>query len=89
MHTERDLIAFSNGVLHRTTKEFTEHSPHNLLTYALPYDYQPLATCEPIINWLLDMNKGDIQVVELLRAFLYGMVTGRNKEYQKFLELVE
>ena len=81
------IIPFRNGVLDIAKKELLPHSPTNYFTWSLPYDYNPLATGEPIKKWLLEMMQGDESLVELIRAYLYGVVTGR-ADWQKFLELI-
>ena len=81
------LVPMKNGVLNPKTYEFKPHAPGNRLTWCLPYEYNPAATCEPILDWLLEMTQGDPNLVNLLRAILYGVVTGK-AEWQKYLELI-
>ncbi|MGK7881658.1 MAG: phage/plasmid primase, P4 family [Crocosphaera sp.] len=85
-HSQKGLIPFRNGVLDIETKELWPHSPTNYLTWCLPYDHNPLASCNPIKQWLLDMMEGDASLVNLVRAYLHGIVTGR-ADWQKFLAL--
>ncbi|NQZ61951.1 phage/plasmid primase, P4 family, partial [Crocosphaera sp.] len=85
-HSQKGLIPFRNGVLDIETKELWPHSPTNYLTWCLPYDYNPLAGCNPIKQWLLEMMGGDEKLVNLIRAYLHGIVTGR-ADWQKFLTL--
>ncbi len=47
----------------------------------------PLLTCDPIVDWLTTMCGGDLDLVKLMRAYLYGIVTGRT-DWQKYLELI-
>ncbi|MDJ0583199.1 phage/plasmid primase, P4 family [Crocosphaera sp.] len=86
-NAHKGLIPFKNGVLHIETRDLCPHSPSNYFTWCLPYDYNPLATGEPIKQWLLEMMQGDESLVELIRAYLHGVVTGR-ADWQKFLELI-
>ena len=81
------LLPLLNGVLDLKTKELLPHSPDNKLTWCVPYEYNPLATSELIQNWLLTMCGGDRDLVQLMRAYLLGIVTGRT-DWQKYLELV-
>jgi putative DNA primase/helicase len=81
------LLPLLNGVLDLKTKKLLPHSPENRLTWCLPYNYNILATCEPIQDWLLEMCRGDRDLVQLMRAYLLGIVTGRT-DWQKYLELV-
>ncbi|EAZ89497.1 phage/plasmid primase, P4 family [Crocosphaera chwakensis] len=85
-HSQKGLIPFRNGVLDIETKELWPHSPTNYLTWCLPYDFNPLASCNPIKQWLLEMMEGDATLVNLIRAYLHGIVTGR-ADWQKFLAL--
>ncbi|WP_107667543.1 phage/plasmid primase, P4 family [Cyanothece sp. BG0011] len=86
-NAHKGLIPFKNGVLDIETRDLWPHSPTNYFTWSLPYDYNPLATGEPIKQWLLEMMQGDESLVELVRAYLHGVVTGR-ADWQKFLELI-
>jgi putative DNA primase/helicase len=81
------LLPLLNGVFDLETKKLLPHSPENKLTWCLPYEYNPIFTCEPIEEWLLTMCQGDRQLLELLRAYLLGIVTGRT-DWQKYLELI-
>ena len=81
------LLPLLNGVLDLETRELLPHSPENKLTWCLPYEYNPLASCQPIQEWLLTMCGGDRDLVQLMRAYLLGIVTGRT-DWQKYLELV-
>ncbi|MGK7885897.1 MAG: phage/plasmid primase, P4 family [Crocosphaera sp.] len=85
-NSQKGLIPFRNGVLDLETRELSPHSPQNYLTWSLPYDYNPLAQCNPIKQWLLEMLEGDETLVNLIRAYLHGIVTGR-ADWQKFLAL--
>jgi putative DNA primase/helicase len=81
------LLPLLNGVLDLETKKLLPHSPENRLTWCLPYNYNILASCEPIQEWLLTMCGGDRALVELMRAYLLGILTGRT-DWQKYLELI-
>ena len=81
------LLPMLNGVLDLETRKLLPHSPSNRLTWCLPYEYNVLATCEPIQQWLLTMCGGDRSLVQLMRAYLLGIVTGRT-DWQKYLELI-
>ena len=81
------LLPMRNGVLDLKTLELLPHQPAYHLTSALPYDYNPLATCEPIQQWLLNCQDGDAARVELLRATFKAIVTGR-VDLQKFSEFL-
>ncbi len=80
------FIPLLNGVLEPETKILSPHAPGYRLTWCLPYEYNPLATCTPIQEWLLETVSGDLAQVELLRAYLGATVLGRT-DLQRFLEL--
>ncbi len=86
-NSQKGLIPFRNGVLDVQTRELFPHKPENYLTWCLPYDYNPKEECDPIKQWLLEMMGGDESLVELIRAYLHGIVTGRS-DWQRFLELI-
>ena len=81
------LLPLLNGVLDLSTRKLIPHSPQHRLTWCLPYSYTILATCDPIQEWLLEMCGGDEQLVQLMRAYLLGVVTSR-VDWQKYLELI-
>ena len=81
------LLPLLNGVLDLSTRQLIPHSPQHRLTWCLPYSYTILATCDPIQEWLLQMCGGDEQLVQLMRAYLLGVVTSR-VDWQKYLELI-
>lgn len=84
-------IGFTNGVL--VDGELRPHAPTNYVLNALPYPYDPAATCEPVKQWLRwavreeDGDDGDRDVVHVLRCFLHAIVNGR-ADFQVFLEIL-
>ncbi len=81
------LLPLLNGVLDLSTKQLIPHAPGYHLTWCLPYAYNPTISCAPIIDWLTDTCGGDLDLVQLMRAYLLGVVTGRT-DWQKYLELI-
>ncbi|WP_052055874.1 phage/plasmid primase, P4 family [Myxosarcina sp. GI1] len=81
------LLPLRNGVLNLETKKLLPHAPEHKLTWCLPYSYNHLLTCYPIQQWLNQMCRGDEDLVQLMRAYLRGVVTGRS-DWQKYLELI-
>ncbi len=81
------LLPLLNGVLDLKTKKLIPHAPGHRLTWCLPYAYNPLISCDPIVDWLSDTCGGDRDLVQLMRAYLLGVVTGRT-DWQKYLELI-
>ena len=57
------------------------------LTQQLPYDYDPGATCEPIIQWLKETQDGNWGRVQVLRAWLRAVLLSAS-DIQKFVEIV-
>lgn len=80
------LLPLHNGVFNLITKQLSPHCPGNKLTWILPYDYNPLATCNPILDWLFQMAKNE-GIVQLIRAYLKAIVTG-NVDLQRYIELI-
>ncbi|MBD1892929.1 phage/plasmid primase, P4 family [Coleofasciculus sp. FACHB-SPT9] len=81
------LLPCQNGVLNLETMELLPHAPAHRLTWCLPYEYNIVATCGPIQEWLLATVGGDRALVELLRGYLNAIVKGRS-DLQRYLELV-
>jgi len=80
------LIPLKNGVFNYSTREFSEHNSGNKITWTLPYDYNPVATCEPIVQWL-EEAAGDKQIARLLIAYLKAILNSRT-DIHRLLELV-
>ncbi|MBD2386044.1 DUF5906 domain-containing protein [Cylindrospermum sp. FACHB-282] len=82
----KGLIPLLNGVLNPQTLELSDHCPGNRLTWCLPYPYLAIATCTPIEEWFKS-QVGDEGTIEVLRAYLYAIATGRY-EWQQYLEII-
>lgn len=85
--TSSSLLPLQNSILDIQSLKTFEHSSQYGLTWRLPYDYDSKATCKPVQDWLLEITQGDKQLVQLLRAYLNAIVTGRT-DLQRFLEIV-
>jgi putative DNA primase/helicase len=57
------------------------------MTQQLPYNYEPSATCEPIIKWLKQAQEDNWGRVQVLRAWLRAVLLSHS-EIQKFVEIV-
>ena len=81
-------ICFRNGVLDLKTLTLHPHSALNNFTNALPFNWNPEAT-EPslFIDWLKASLGGHEDQVELVRAFINAVITGR-ADLQRFLEVI-
>ncbi len=85
--SNREILPFSNGVLELSTGQFTEHSPGNRLTWALPRPYSVVSTdWGKIDNWL-DIATNTPQAKHLLLCYAAAVLRGRS-DLQKFLHLI-
>lgn len=83
----KNLLPAKNGVIDLQTLTISPHSPSYKLTWQLPYDYDPKATCTPITKWMLEATKGNQSLVELLRSYLYSVIYGRT-DIHRYLEIL-
>ena len=81
------LLPAKNGVLDLKTLKLLPHNSEYKLTWQLPYNYDPMASCKPITDWLQATTTGNKSLVELLRAYLYSIVYGR-VDIHRYLELL-
>lgn len=82
-----NLRCFKNKVVNIVTLETFEHSSKYRLTAKIPYDYNPEADCTSIKQWLHEVQKGNEEIVEILRAWLRACLVGAY-DIQRFLEIV-
>lgn len=78
------LLPFRNGCLLLDDVRLIPHDPAHGNTWALPYDYNPAATCPGIESLLLD-RLGDTASVALFRAYCRSLLTG--ERLKCFLEI--
>lgn len=82
------FLCFKNGVLNLKTRQLLPHSPDYFFTHRLPFDWLPNASApQLIIDWLLEATGGNMDQVELIRAFFHAVVVGR-PDLQRFLEVM-
>ena len=79
------LLPLQNGVLNLATGKLLAHAPGYRFTWQLPYKHDRSATCHSVQTWMLQTMGGDPKLVELLRAYLKAIVTGRT-DLQRFVE---
>lgn len=80
------LLPLQDGVLELATMKLLEHAPGYRLLWCLPYSWKDRAIGhQPIEQWLTEAMKGDLQLVQMLRAYLKAVVTGR-VDLQRYLE---
>ena len=82
--TVEGLLPFRNGCLLLDDVRLIPHDPGHGNTWALPYDYNPAATCPGIESLLLD-RLGDTASVALFRAYCRSLLTG--ERLKCFLEI--
>lgn len=82
-----DYLLFTNGILNVETKELMPFNREMRMTQQLPYDYDPGATCEPIIKWLKNAQENSWGRVQVLRAWLRAVLLSHS-DVQKFVEIV-
>lgn len=82
-----NLRCFKNKVVDIVTLETFEHNRKYRLTRKIPYDYNPEADCLHIKQWLKDVQGGDQEIIEVLRAWLRACLVGAY-DIQRFLEVV-
>ena len=80
----KGFIPFMNGVLDVKTMQLLPYAPHYYFMWKLPYAYDEAATCEPILEWLLEAMEGDVPSVLVLLAFCRACVFAR-VDLQMFL----
>jgi P4 family phage/plasmid primase-like protien len=83
----KNLILFTNGVYDLDTNEMGGFKKSYHISRSLPYEYDPQATCEPIIDWLKFTQFGDWERVQLLRAWMRAVLTSAD-DIQRFVEIV-
>jgi phage/plasmid-associated DNA primase len=83
----KDLLLFTNGILNVHSKELMPFNRDLYITQQLPYEYDPAATCEPIIKWLKNTQENNWGRTQVLRAWLRAVLLGYS-DIQKFVEIV-
>jgi putative DNA primase/helicase len=82
------LMPLQDGVLEIATMKLLPHSPGYRLLWQLPYKWADRsAGCGLIQAWMYEATQGNGQLIQLLRAYLKAVVTGR-ADLQRFLELI-
>ena len=82
-----ESLPFDNGVLDLNSRLFRSFQQKDFFTWRLPFAYDSAAQCPNTIAFLKECVGGDEGQVELLRAFLYAVLTGRY-EWHRLLELI-
>jgi phage/plasmid-associated DNA primase len=82
-----EYLLFANGILEVASRQLLPFDRELYITQQLPYDYDPGATCEPIIKWLKHSQNKSWGRVQVLRAWLRAVLLS-NSDVQKFVEIV-
>ncbi len=82
-----EYLLFTNGLLHVESRELLSFNRELNLTQAMPYEYDPSATCEPIVKWLKHTQHGSWERTQVLRAWLRATLLSCY-DIQKFIEIV-
>tara|TARA_B100001939_G_scaffold190378_2_gene163852 strand:- start:6713 stop:9403 length:2691 start_codon:yes stop_codon:yes gene_type:complete len=89
-YDDKDHLLFANGVLSLQTLElipFDNQTRDLYINQQLPYEYDPNAKCDKIINWLSFTQWGSNDRVQVLRAWLRATLLGAY-DLQKFVEII-
>ncbi len=83
----RELLAFKNGVLNRSTLEFSPHCRENWLTSFIPHDYTNQEENTPHFDsWLDFIADGKEDKKQAILGALYAILTNRHN-WQLFFEV--
>ncbi len=82
------LINFANGVLNLATGTLSPHTPEQGFLYALPYGYDPTATCPAFDKFMGEITSGDKQIQALLHEFLGYSICDQDYWLQKAILLI-
>lgn len=82
-----ECMALENCVLDVATRTEKEHHPSRFNLHALPFRYQPEATCPQWLEFLAGTLPGDPQAIALLQQW-FGYVLSGRKDLHKILAMV-
>lgn len=81
------VIACRNGLLDVADRDLLPHTPRYFNTFALPFDYDPEATCPRWLKFLREAFPEDRESVELLQEWFGYILSGRT-DLQKMVMLI-
>lgn len=81
------LLPLKDAVLDLETKQARQYRQDDFFTWKLPFNYDGKADCPQIKAFLLQSVQGDKSQVEILRAYVRAVLTGR-ADLQRYLELI-
>ena len=81
------VIAMGNGLFDLTTRELQASSPAMFTTWALPFDYDPAATCPTWTNFMAETFAHDPEAIDVLQEW-FGYCVSERTDQQKGLLLM-
>src|SRR5262249_41546128 len=82
-----DTLPVRNGLLDLHSMQVTPYTPGLHLTWALPFPWDPTATCPKTLTWLYTATQHNRGLVAVIRAFMKAVLLGWTT-LQRFLELI-
>lgn len=83
-NTNEKLINFKNGLLNIDTMEFFEHTPKELITVQLPFDYNPQATeCSIFDNYINTLCENRPDYIKLILQVIGVVISNVHAEKAK------
>ncbi|MEE9190687.1 MAG: phage/plasmid primase, P4 family, partial [Candidatus Neomarinimicrobiota bacterium] len=83
--TDPYLLQFENGVLHLTTKEFTDGNPELLISQSVGFDYNPSAECPLWERTIAEIFNNNQELVSFLQRTIGYCLTGNTDEQCFFI----
>ncbi|BBD63650.1 hypothetical protein NIES2109_65250 (plasmid) [Nostoc sp. HK-01] len=85
---QQGLIPLMDGVLNPKTMQLLPHASGYRFLWQLPYKWSDrIIGCQKVTDWLSETMMADAILVQLLRAYLKAIVTGR-ADLHRFLECI-
>lgn len=81
------LLPFKNGVYDLEHNKLYENDPNFGFDWQLPHNFDPTATCGPILTWFNDITGCDQGKVDFILAALAAIVHGRT-DLQIYVEII-
>lgn len=79
-----ELVAMANGLFHLPTRQLLPHTPHRFGLAALPYGYDPAATCPEWHRFLQSLWPDDRQCIDTLQEVLGYLASGSTRQQKAF-----
>jgi putative DNA primase/helicase len=82
-----EIVAVENGLLHVTSRRLLDHDPRFFTLVAVPFAYEPDATCDRWLAFLDELWPDDADSIAALQEFFGYVISGRT-DLQKILLLI-